>query len=254
MSRLIVNADDFGISLEVNQGISECFRQHIVDRTTVMVNMPYAQDAMQLARKEGFLSAVGLHINLTEGKPLTDKIKTTKFCNTSGLFSQGGRATFARIYLDGRTKEAVREEVAAQCQKFLELGGILMHADSHQHIHTSISLVNVILKVLKKYGFQSIRLSRNIPISQITGAKKIYKNIVNNRFRKFNAKYSKNNMIIDYFGNMDDVECFLSNEASGKENVEAMTHPGNVVDGVVYDILNKKNIAMWEERVKKQEL
>lgn len=250
MSRIIINADDFGISPEVNQCIAECFLQQLIDRTSIMVNMPYAQEAVEIARKCGFLDTVGLHINLTEGNPLTEKIKSTVFCDASGSFSQGGRTTRSRIYLDKMTKEAVYEEIAAQCQRYLDLGCVLMHADSHQHIHTSLSLVDMILVALQKYGFESVRLSRNIPLHEISGIKRIYKGIINNKIKEYNAKHNKYKMATEFFGNMDDVERFLTNEAQEQDTIEAMTHPGMLrEDGMVYDVLNQKCIGEWKDRI-----
>ena len=72
---IVRNADDFGKSTEINNAILTCFKDGLIDRTTIMVNMPGADEAAELAREEGFFDKVGLHLNLTEGEPLTDEIK-----------------------------------------------------------------------------------------------------------------------------------------------------------------------------------
>ena len=68
---MIVNADDFGLSEEVNKAICLAFSKGLIDRTTLMVNMPAASSAMKMASEEGFIDRVGLHVNLTGGRPLT---------------------------------------------------------------------------------------------------------------------------------------------------------------------------------------
>ena len=67
----IINADDFGLSQEVNSAVVQCFRDGTIDRTTLLVNMPQTDAACALAREHGFFDRVGLHINLVEGTPLT---------------------------------------------------------------------------------------------------------------------------------------------------------------------------------------
>ena len=81
---IIVNADDFGSSIEANEGIAVSFQQQLIDRTTLMVNMPSASEAVKLASELGFTDRIGLHLNLTEGVPLTESIKDTILTDNSG--------------------------------------------------------------------------------------------------------------------------------------------------------------------------
>ena len=69
MKRLIINADDFGISKEVNEGIVKGFQEGIITSTTVMANMSEFEQAMKLAKKHSELS-VGVHLNIIDGKAL----------------------------------------------------------------------------------------------------------------------------------------------------------------------------------------
>ena len=78
---MIINADDFGYSAEVNEAVSECFRAGVINRATIMVNMPGAEEAARIARENGFFDRVGLHINLTEGKALTDECAASELCD-----------------------------------------------------------------------------------------------------------------------------------------------------------------------------
>lgn len=67
---LVVNGDDFGMDEGVNRAITQAFEEGRIDRTTLMANMPGAQDAMKIAKERGFIDRVGIHINLTSGVPL----------------------------------------------------------------------------------------------------------------------------------------------------------------------------------------
>ena len=81
---MILNADDFGYSRSVNRAIADCFARGLINRTTIMVNMPFAEEAAQLAREGGFFDCVGLHINLTEGKALSAECAASELCDENG--------------------------------------------------------------------------------------------------------------------------------------------------------------------------
>ena len=76
--QIIINADDFGLSKDVNEAIDICIKKDYIQRTTLMVNMPQTLEAVKLAKDGGYLNKVGLHINLIEGIPLTPDIKKTE--------------------------------------------------------------------------------------------------------------------------------------------------------------------------------
>lgn len=69
--QVIINADDFGLSPAVNRGIIEAYRAGGITSTSMMVNMPGLADAVHAARSLPGLG-VGLHFNLTYGRPLSD--------------------------------------------------------------------------------------------------------------------------------------------------------------------------------------
>ena len=97
---MIINADDFGYSDSVNNAIAECFQKGVINRTTIMVNMPQAANAAKLAREKGFFENVGLHINLTEGKALSKECAMSELCDENGFFKGTFHIPFkSRIYL-----------------------------------------------------------------------------------------------------------------------------------------------------------
>ena len=175
----IINADDFGLSVEVNQAIARCFREGLINRTTIMVNMPYAEAAAEIAREQGFADSVGLHINLAEGPALTRACqKNRMLCDEQGFF----KGTFHlklvnRFFVDGACSKAIAAEVEAQIQKYIEMGFTLMHADSHRYIHTYYSVAKVVHPLLVQYGFRSMRISRNLPGNDLSPLFSAYKTL-----------------------------------------------------------------------------
>ena len=86
--QFIINGDDFGLSEEVNRAVADCFALGLIDRTTLLVNMPLSEAARELAASRGFLGRVGLHINLVEGRPLTVRCRENPvLCDENGLFA-----------------------------------------------------------------------------------------------------------------------------------------------------------------------
>jgi len=117
MRRLIVNADDLGLSAGVNRGIARAHEQGIVTSASLMVRAPHAPAAARYAREHPALS-VGLHVDLGEWH----------------YTGEAWIAAYEVVPLDDPT--AVEAEVAAQLARFEALlGGPPTHLDSHQHVH-----------------------------------------------------------------------------------------------------------------------
>ena len=187
MGKLIVHADDYGINHDVNLAIEMGIQEKIINRATLMVNMPYAEEALEMAKRGGYLSKIGLHLNLVEGGPVTDKIKNTWLC-TDGLIN--GRISDKKyktgIINDKEVLECIEAEVNAQMKIFSDWNMPLMHVDSHQHSHIKPSIFPIVMKCAIKNGFVSMRLASLIPSDNPKGKVKIYKNIINIRIKTFN--------------------------------------------------------------------
>ncbi len=130
--RLIVNADDLGMSVGVNRGIVEAHRHGIVTSTTAMVNRPAAEDGFERVRREAPELGVGLHVNLTYGRPVLPPDRIPSLVRSDGSFVSVTRGlglpyTWAR--------DEVEAEVEAQFDRFVRLaGGLPDHLDSHMMV------------------------------------------------------------------------------------------------------------------------
>src|SRR5690606_12544549 len=74
--RVIINADDFGLSSDENRTIIVAFQQGLISSATLMANMPAFEEACSLAREYGLQGRIGLHFNLTYGKPLSTALRS----------------------------------------------------------------------------------------------------------------------------------------------------------------------------------
>ena len=235
---VIINADDLGYSREVNKGIEECFNKGVINRATIMVNMPFAGEAAEMAKKASVFDKIGLHINLTEGEPLTEEAKNSALCAPDGRFNGTFHRSFKnRIYLDKKTREAIYKETEAQIRKYIEMGFTLFHADSHNYTHSYLSVYIPVRKLLKKYGFKSVRISRNIPKGSFSLFFLIYKGIFNILIKNLRVN-GKKIKTTKYFGSVQDYEA-SENKKELNKSIEFMTHPlysdGGVIDNTLPD-------------------
>ena len=257
---LIVNADDFGKSQEVNKAIEESFSKGFINRTTIMVNMPAAEEAYEIAYKNGFVNKVGIHLNLTEGYPITENIKKNRdFCDEDGKFNSAFyHSTKKRLYMNEQAVSVITEELKAQLDKYKELGFTLNHVDSHHHVHTNYPVFKALKRLSKEYEFSSVRLSRNLYKG---GSKlnRLYKYLFNKSVKKICSSTT------DYFGSFKDAVDYFATEfneelvddASSKcvkfyseKDLEIMVHPMYSKDGVLVDtdIPFEKEILLYETK------
>lgn len=155
MKRLIVNADDFGFNREITDGIIEAHQTGVVTSTTLMVNMPAASYAVGQSRDCPDLS-VGLHVNLTLGKPICEPQLVPSLVQTDGQFLD--RRTFFRLANRGQLNSAeLRLEIRSQLQRMVELGLTPTHADSHHHSTSCLQPYFATLAVLKEANISRMR-------------------------------------------------------------------------------------------------
>lgn len=127
---LIVNADDLGLSSGVNRGILEAHQQGIVTSTTALVNLPGAAAGIELVQRHAPALGLGLHLNLTFGKPVLPPTEVPSLVGRDGRFVGAARGLFSPRHWH---LLQVRAELGAQLERFIELAGILPdHLDSHQ--------------------------------------------------------------------------------------------------------------------------
>jgi chitin disaccharide deacetylase len=152
--RLIVNADDYGLSLGANTGIIEAAAKGVVTSASMIVNLPGFDDAVARARSCPSLS-LGLHLNLTMGKPLTaapslTRRKTGQFYPLPVLVA---RASLGRV-----NSSEVTRECAAQIDRMIEAGVSPTHLDSHRHIHAHPALWPAVRQAASSRGISNVRV------------------------------------------------------------------------------------------------
>jgi chitin disaccharide deacetylase len=159
---LIVNADDYGYFRCVSAGILKAAAHGIVTATGVFANAAaFAEDATRL--REVDTLDVGVHLNLTEGLPLTTDLQS-RLSRWSGRFP--GKFAMAGAIVSGAVKpEDVRREWRAQIERCLASGLRVRFLNSHEHVHMLPALFAVAKVLAKDYAIPHIRF----PTSQFGG-------------------------------------------------------------------------------------
>jgi predicted glycoside hydrolase/deacetylase ChbG (UPF0249 family) len=143
--KLIINADDFGLAKSVNKAIIELAEIGIVTSTTVMVNMPFVKEVIELIKNENI--SVGLHINLTQGKPLSDPKLIPSLIDKNGLFFEPEELR-KRLHRRMVTSEEIYIEIKKQFELLDSFIGIrLTHFDSHNDILKFSDVTKALIKL-----------------------------------------------------------------------------------------------------------
>ena len=250
---MIINADDFGYSCSVNRAIADCFENKYINRTTIMVNMPCFEEAVSIAKEKGFFDCVGLHLNLTEGKALSKVCANSELCDENGYFKGTFHIPFkSRLYLKKSVREAIYCETEAQIKAFLDAGFTLMHIDSHNYTHSYISVYSSVKKLIKKYGFTSARISRNVAQEGFSLPFKVYKGLFNHLIKNLKI-HGKKISTTGYFCSWQDF-VKAENKDDIKDDIEFMTHPDYIDDVLTDNTLPKPHPFCDRDTIKKYNL
>jgi predicted glycoside hydrolase/deacetylase ChbG (UPF0249 family) len=162
--RLVVTADDFGLSPGVDQGILETFRHGIVRSTALLVNFPDVSDSVARLRQEPGLE-VGIHLNLTAGPPVLPSERVPSLVGSDGTFHNFA-TFFARVALSQIDWGEVTLEWRAQFERGIHLGCRFTFITSHQHVHMLPQGIQICAQLAHEFGGGAVRLS-NFRLSEM---------------------------------------------------------------------------------------
>lgn len=227
--RIIINADDFGYSSDVNKAIKEAFETNLISSTTMLVNMPGFKEAAELAKSKLFKNRVGIHLNLFEGVPLTKEMQKCRiFCDENGTFHGKKIGFWAPLRIN---PNIIYNELYAQIEKVINVGIQPTHFDSHAHRHTNYIIGSIVIKLAKHFNIPSIRINSNI-----RGRKSLFSSLMisvyNSRLKRQGIK------CVDYIGTIPDIANALP-RLTGV--VEVIAHPIDI-DGISLDSEYKSDI------------
>jgi chitin disaccharide deacetylase len=157
VTRLIINADDFGLTSGVNRAIVELHRDGVLTSTTLMAKAAATTEAVNLARATPSLG-VGCHVVLVDGEPVLPPSEVPSLIDAkTGRFPRDLTAFLRRLYT-GRIRAAeIEAEAGAQIALLQNSGVPLTHVDSHKHTHMFPPVLEPLLRAARKAGIGAVR-------------------------------------------------------------------------------------------------
>lgn len=156
MKRLIVNADDFGLTPGTNQGILQAHQAGILTSTSILANGDAFEEAIELALANPGLG-VGCHLSLIGGRPVAPPDKIPTLVDNEGLMPKTLSHLVTKL-MRGVLQEAdIVREFRAQIERVFSAGITPTHLDSHKHAHTLPRVMDALVRVAKEYGIRCVR-------------------------------------------------------------------------------------------------
>ena len=228
VKKIILNADDLGFSLGVNDAILKANTEGYLSHASLMANTAYFQHAIEEVIPKCSQLKVGVHVNLTCAAALL----------SGNILSINGelKNTFVTLLFRRKTKkvlEDLEKEIELQILKIKNAGVNISHIDGHEHVHIIPSINKIVRKLAKKHNIQRVReINENIFESyQFNGRTASFANVIKLFLLKFLSLFNKNSAEIGFYSMLNTCEIngenlfpFLQNNKT-YGTVEVMVHP-----------------------------
>lgn len=154
---LIVTADDFGLSHEVNEAVEEGHRKGVLTCASLVVAGLGAADAIRRAKTMPNLG-VGLHLAMLDAPSMAPAAEIPALIGADGDLSAAPFFTGVRIALTRSGREQARREMRAQFEAWRKSGLPLDHVDGHWHFHQHPTLTGLLIELASEYGVRAVRV------------------------------------------------------------------------------------------------
>lgn len=186
--KFILNADDFGISNDINRAIVEGYNAEILHSTSLCVNGEAFHSAVNEIMPECPKLCVGVHLNIIEGKAINPHETLTELTDSEGNFNNGWIQLLLKSF-NKKFMEQVEIEFRSQIEKIISCTKV-SHIDSHVHTHGIPNIFKLTCKLAKEYGIPYVRTQFERPY------------LTNNISKHINLKYPVNQikvLLLDSF-------------------------------------------------------
>jgi predicted glycoside hydrolase/deacetylase ChbG (UPF0249 family) len=233
VSLLIVNADDFGLTEKVSEGIIDAHRRGIVTSTSVLAVTDAFASSMKMLQ-EAPMMGVGVHFAAVgEDPPVLSAKEIPTLVNKRGLFHSSWRTLIPSLAAGRVNPDDLRKEFAAQFEKVAQAGFPIDHVDTHQNIHLWPMVADVVFSVAAEHSVSAIRVTRTSsrgPFGQAVGflVRRLDKKVRENNFRTTEAMSG-----FDEAGDMGTAEIvsvLRKMATQTRRSFELAVHPGLSTD------------------------
>ena len=155
MRKVIITADDYGMSKSVNEAIEEGIKNSVITSTNVMVNMPFCDDAAGFKARFPDVS-IGIHWNLTVGRPVTDHSAVKTLTDDNGAFLHPGEL-MKRFRSKSVDMNEIRLELVNQLKAYRRICGEPEYWSTHENIHVHLGIFGLFIKTASGHGIRKMR-------------------------------------------------------------------------------------------------
>ncbi len=156
---LVINADDFGLSREVNKGILAAHKKGCLTSTSLMANGPMFRQGVEMSRSVPRLG-IGVHLNLVRGKPISKSQLVSRLVDERGIFPGTVTSMMRRFMQSSVSLDQAEHECMAQIEHIIQTGIRPTHIDSEKHLHMYPPLFKRVARLAVSYGIRWIRVVR----------------------------------------------------------------------------------------------
>ena len=153
--RLIINADDFGLTAGVNRATVEAHERGVVTSATMMATAGAMEDAVASARQARL--SVGCHVVLIDGAPLLEPQDVSSLVVNGTRFYDSWLGFANRALRNRFDEDQIAAEVEAQIRRIQQTGLQVTHVDSHKHVHLLPPVLEPMLRAAKACGVRAVR-------------------------------------------------------------------------------------------------
>lgn len=157
--RLIIHADDFGASREVNAAVLRAYREGLLTSCSLMVGGEAFQDAVLGAKDHPGL-AVGIHLVTVMGRAVLPHRAIPHLVDLQGYFRRNPTWSGLKYYFLSAARRELHQELQAQFERFAATGLTCSHVDSHLHMHVHPVIFDAALELGEQFGIRCMRVPR----------------------------------------------------------------------------------------------
>ena len=163
MKKLIITADDYGMSIAVNRAIEAGIEAGLITSTNVMPNMPFFEEAIKLKSYSNI--SVGIHFTLSCGIPISKPEEIPTLVSPTGEFYK--YAEFRQRYRKRLISDSdIKTELAAQYNKYVTLLGNPDYWNTHQNVHVDFRIYRLFVDFAKEHGIYKMRSHQRIYVPE----------------------------------------------------------------------------------------
>jgi chitin disaccharide deacetylase len=154
---LVVNADDLGLTVGVNNGIFDAHDHGVLTSASVFANAAATDDALTRALRRPSLG-VGCHLTLVDGRPILSPARVPSLIQDDGQFPRSWKPFIVSCLLGRISLSEVEQELTAQIDRVRSSGVTLTHLDAHKHVHAYPPVFAIVTRLAERFRIPVVRV------------------------------------------------------------------------------------------------